>query len=407
MRREARPDMRCALLATCCVLATPAALAHETAERLPAEPGLRWGVAVAVARVQASSPLPSQALQGYLVQGDPGVDRRDHALEHAVVDLAWRFQPDWSAYVALGQHGTDAPHTEAAWLQWQGVARDGATWALRAGRTPPQIGPVMGDAGHLDPYTLMPLARQVALNGNWMEDGLQLSVQHEAAMATLYGDLGLWRSNRFPGAPGSAVAPSAHLGAARGPWRLDAFGLIQHPDGRGAYARSAGGGHSHGGPSCASPSPGVLCFGGRTTVWGTSLRWQSPQWPLTLDGAYWQRNDDGTLRSINGRADHQAEYQGGWLQAHWQPHADWGLGWRHERIRAQLSLVGAGATLLAQEAGFFGTTPLQRDTLQLGWQATRQIRLSIEAGRETQGQQHVNFSVLRAVIRLDPGDDPH
>jgi hypothetical protein len=144
----------------------------------------------------------------------------------------------------------------------------------------------------------------------------------------------------------------------------------------------------------------VLCFSGNTRVAGSSLQWQSHDWPVTLQGAYWLRHDDGTLRSVNGQAEHTATYGGGWLRALWRPRSDWELGARSERINADLSLKGAGATLLAQEAGLPGSAPLRRDSALLSWLPHRMVTISAEAGRETQGVQSVNFTLLRAVVRL-------
>lgn len=374
------------------------AQAHEEAQAIPEQAGLRLGAALVLADVNARQALPSQRLQGYLVRGDAGVDRRASALEHAVVEAGWRVDSQWSAYAAVGQHDSDPAHAEAAWLRYELDAPADETRTIQIGRMSPQLGPVMSQAGHMDRFALMPLARRVAVDGDWIDDGVQFGGQREFGDWTGYADIGLWRGQAFPGAEGSSPAPSLHLGTERGDWRGDLFGIALQPDGRGALAQNDRGGHTHNAPDCGTIKTGVLCFSGRTQVMGASLQWQSHAWPVTLQGAYWLRHEDGTLRSVNGQSDHTATYQGGWLQALWRPRADWELGLRSERIQADLSLKGAGATLLAQEAGLSGSAPVRRNTLLLRWQPHPVVTVSAEAGREAQGGQGVNFTVLRAVF---------
>ena len=375
------------------------AQAHEEAQAIPETAGLRLGAALALADVNARQALPSQRLPGYLVRGDSGVDRRASALEHAVVEAGWRMDSQWSAYAAVGQHDSDPAHAEAAWLRYELDAPEDETRTIQLGRMRPQLGPVMTQAGHMDRFALMPLARRVAVDGDWIDDGAQFSARHDWGAWTGYADLGLWRGRMFPGAAGSSPAPSLHLGAERGDWRGDLFAVALQPDGRGALAQSTTGGHTHNTPDCGTLKTGVLCFNGNAQVGGASLQWQSHDWPVTLQGAYWLRHDEGTLRSVNGQADHTASYGGGWLQALWRPRADWEVGMRSERISADLSLNGAGATLLAQEAGLTGSAPIRRDTLLLSWQPHPLVTVSAETGREAQGGQAVNFTVLRAVFR--------
>jgi hypothetical protein len=253
----------------------------------------------------------------------------------------------------------------------------------------------------MDRFALMPLARRVTLDGDWMDDGLQLSARREWADWTGHADVGLWRGQLFPGSSGSSAAPSLHLGASRGDWRGDLFALALQPQGRGALAQSANGVHTHNAPDCSTIKTGILCFAGRTQVLGSSAQWQSHDWPVTVQGAYMLRRDDGALRSVNGQADHSATYGALWLQALWQVRPDWELGVRSERLRASVSIHGAGASLLAQETGLSGSAPVRRDTAMLSWQIHPRVALSAETGRETQGSQKVNFAVLRAVMRTD------
>lgn len=393
------PRLECRLAVLCAgALLALSAQAHEEEQTIPEQACLRLGAAVALAHVDASQALPSQRLQGYLLRGDVGIDRRASALEHAVVEASWRVDSQWSAYAAVGQHDSDPTHAEAAWLRYELDAPEDETRRVQIGRMRPQLGPVMTQAGHMDRFALMPLARRVTVDGDWIDDGAQLSARRDWGEWTGHADLGLWRGRAFPGAAGSSPAPSLHLGIERGDWRGDLFAITMQPEGRGALAQSQAGGHTHNAPDCGTLQAGVLCFSGRSQVAGSSLQWQSHEWPVTLQGAYWLRQDDGTLRSVNGQADHTASYQGSWLQALWRPRPAWELGIRSERITADLSLDGAGATLLAQEAGLTGSAPVRRDTLLLSWQAHRLVTVSTEVGRETRGGQGVNFAIVRAVF---------
>jgi hypothetical protein len=259
----------------------------------------------------------------------------------------------------------------------------------------------MTQSGHLDKFALMPLARRVAFDGDWMDDGLQASVRHEWGGWTGHADAGLWRGQKFPGSTSSSTAPSLHLGLERGDWRGDVFAVAFAPDGRGALAQSSTGGHTHNAPDCSTLKTGMLCFAGQTNVAGSSLQWQSHEWPVTVQGAAWLRQDDGTLRSVNGHAQHQANYTGGWLQTLWQVRPNWELGLRSERIQTRLRLNGAGANLLAQEAALPGSASLSRTTGMLAWQLTPSALLSVETGREQQGGTQVNFTALRLVCRTD------
>jgi hypothetical protein len=383
-----------------CTLAAPT-WAHDESRTVPEEPGWRLGAAFGLADIHASQALPSQRMTGYLLRGDAGVDRRASNLEHGVLEAGWRLNSQWSAYAAAGKHDSDPVHTEAAWVRYESSPGDAQGYTLQAGRMRPQMGPVMTQAGHLDKFTLMPLARRVALDGDWMDDGLQLSARREWGEWTGLADAGLWRGQKFAESASGSVAPSLHLGLERGDWRGDVFAVAFSPDGRGALAQSSNGAHTHNAPECSTLKTSVLCFAGRTNVVGSSMQWQSHEWPVTVQSAAWLRQDDGTLRSVNGQAQHQASYTGGWLQAVWQVRPHWELGLRSERIQTRLSLDGSGASLLVQEAALLGSAPLSRNTAMLAWQWSPQAELSVESGREQQGGTQVNFTALRLVCRTD------
>ena len=204
------------------LLASQASAHGDMASALPDEEGARIGLAAAVTHINASELLPSARLAGYLLQGDPGVDRRGWALEHAVADAGWRFNETWGASLAVGQHGTDQAHVEAAWLQrrWHSGQND---WQLTAGRQRPELGPVMTSAGHLDRFALVPLAKRMAVNDDWIDDGVQLGWRRTGTDIQWSADAGLWKGQVFPGSAAASAAPALHLGASRGDWSLDGF----------------------------------------------------------------------------------------------------------------------------------------------------------------------------------------
>jgi hypothetical protein len=251
----------------------------------------------------------------------------------------------------------------------------------------------------MDDYTLMPLMKRLAWDGNWQDDGVQVGVKRDWQGWATHLDVGLWRGRVFPGSPSANAAPSLHLGATRGDWRGDLFAVGFQADGRGALTQGNLGGHTHNAPSCETLQAQVLCFSGRTRVVGGSLQWQSHDWPLTVQGAYALRSDQGTLRSVNGLAQHAGDYQGGWLQVSWEPVGDWRVGLRTERIQARLSLDGAGASLLVQEAGLQNSAPVRRDTVTVGWQPSPYVTVSAQAGREVNGTKSVRFTALRLVLQ--------
>jgi hypothetical protein len=90
------------------------------------------------------------------------------------------------------------------------------------------------------------------------------------------------------------------------------------------------------------------------------------------------------------------------------------LGWRSERLMARHTLTGAGAGAVAQDAGLTGYAPISRQALALAWPVPTDwlgwarrgpvneagLRLSVEAGRESQGTQTVRFTALRLVMDL-------
>lgn len=407
-KQRLHPLAAALLLALAC---SPAAQAHdgEHEEQAPTSPGLRLSAAAVLSGLRASSPLPSQGLPGFLMRGDPGVDLRGGQLEHGTLGLGYRFNEAWSAELAVGAHGRDPLHLEAAALRWQGQAQ-GWDLSLNLGRQSPAQGSVIGPAGHLDRFGLMPLAKQAQTEGDWLADGAQLSLfKRQAAGLVWRADLGLWTGRyvsggMFPAGQDSPAAPSLHLGlqgeASHGAWTLDGFASPQRVRARGARFISSTGAHSHKAPVCDAALSQVVCFDGDSHLWGLSASWAGRQIPLSLSAALLWREESGDLLSSNGAGEYQGHNRGGWLQALWRFTPAWETGVRLESLSSTQTLTGPGAKLLALNAGFDRYAPLQRNAWMLGYQYNRALGLRVEAGQERAGSggTAVSFAALRLVL---------
>lgn len=368
----------------------------ETDDEIPSEPGWRIAASAALSVLDAGQALPSQQLAGFLLQGDAGMDRRNGQLEHGTLSAGWRLTPAFGAHVAVGKHGTDPHHTEAAWVQWQ----DGERWSLGAGRRRPSLGPVIGGAGHFDRFGLLPLAKQAAFGHDWIDDGLEATWRTGAADAEVRLDAGAWRGRTWPGGGDGPATLAVHAGAVRGDWTLDAFWAHLRPEGRGTRTSGAGAGHSHSAPVCDAALTQVACFTGQAQVAGASARWLSHDWPLEVTGALLWHRDRGSLASRNGLATYRGDTVGSWVDLVWTPQAAWEAGLRLERLTSRQRLEGAGASLLATETGLTAYGPARRATLMFGWLPRAGVALRLEAGQEALAGRRVRFAGLRAVFAL-------
>lgn len=402
-----RAPARCAalLLATLCAL-PPAAAHGEADDLLPTEPGLVLQAAAAMRALRSRGVLPSTRLDGVLLKGDAGTDPEDTPLEHAQLAAAWRASEAWGAYAAASAHGREPLRVEAAWLQWRHDTPDGDAWLVTAGRQLPVMGPVLAAEGHLGPTTLAPLAHRAAWDTHAVDDGVQASWRGRTGAtgaAELALDLGIWRGHAFPGAShGGQRGPglSLHAGATWGAWGADVTAWQARPRARGT-GTSAAPGHNHGSPACDERFTEVLCFDGRASVLGGSLRWagadSAARLPLTLSAAAWWRRDSGLLESANGLAHYQGRSTGGWLDAEWALAKGLALAARLEQLDTRHRLQGQGAGLLAQEGRLHLVQPARRNSLHLNWQAASWARWSLQAGREDVAGRTGRFVALRLV----------
>jgi hypothetical protein len=390
------------------MLATTAAasFAHTgQGDPIPDVPGeTRVGLAAAGAWLRANDPLPSQRLPGFLLLGDPGIDRRGTRLEHAVAQIGHRLTEHLGGYLALGKHDEDPVHVEAAWLQARGSVGD-VGWTFGLGRERPALGPVMTLAGHLDRFGAMPLAKHAVTDGDWIENGAALGATGHAGPLAWTLDVGVWAARAFPGDRSASPAPSLHAGTrwtgAGGEWSVDGFMAWLAPSARGSRTVSTTGAHSHVAPRCDDALVDVVCFDGRSRISGLSVQWAADTLPLTVAAAVMWRDESGSLASRNGLARYEGSTRGDWIQALWRLPADWEAGIRHERLAATQSIVGAGASLLASETGLNGYAPQRRTTLKLSRALATWIEAGLEVGEEHAGSVSSRFVSLRVLARWD------
>ncbi|OYU27760.1 MAG: hypothetical protein CFE41_09625 [Burkholderiales bacterium PBB2] len=396
----------CRTLSLCLsLLSAPLLQAHELGlKALPEQTGLRLGAALALSQARADTAWPMAKLPGILGNGETPVDRRDGALEHATVDAGLRLGEHVGALLALGWHDSDPVHVEAAWLQAE-ARRGDEQWLLGAGRNRLPQGRLIDGGGHFDRFASQPLAKRAVLGGDWIDDGISLRWQrsHEGRWAALETvDLGLWRARRFPGGSQGPAAAAAHARLAWGDVALDASAALLRPRGRGAYVQSSTAAHTHERPDCSGNLLGIHCFDGRSQVFSASLSWLLPtEADLRLEAAGLLRRDRGQLYSINGDTDYQGSTGGGWLDLIWQIRPSTGLALRAETLRGVQTLESVNALAVARDAGLLGNSRIWRAAASLSHEPWPGLRLSLEAGRETLGSQHNNFSLLRLVWTPD------
>jgi hypothetical protein len=181
--------------------------AHDLAsDPLPDSPGWRIGAAAAVSWASSQHAWPAPRWPGFTGSGQTPSNREGASLEHATLDAAASVGDRYGAYLAIGKHGSDQPHTEAARVEgrWR---LDLDTLAVQLGRDHVPMGSALTSAGHLDRYAQPPLIKRIALNDDWIDDGLNLHWQRGRADGVQSVDLGLWKARTYPGG-----APAGRLG---------------------------------------------------------------------------------------------------------------------------------------------------------------------------------------------------
>lgn len=385
--------VRLALVLTAWLLGAASGHAHEADELIPEQPGLAIGLAAAGGWRHAGQVVPARRLTGVTSMGDTPKDLRGWELEHATVGLGVRWLPRLTTVLAMGIHGDDKAHVEAAWVQLElddplSEPAGERTLALGAGRGRLPTGPVIGPAGHFDRFGQMPLAKRSAFNGDWIDDGVNLRWQPHLDGGWGWLDtieIGGWRARRFPGAADARIAPLLHLRARFGEVSLDGFVTRLEPESRGAYVQREGSGHIHTAPRCDESLRDIVCFDGRVDLFGASLAWETP-WPgVRVQAAALLRRERGELFSANGSADYRGRSSGGWIDLLWAPSSRWELGLRQEWLRGRNDIKGIGATRVASDANLLPDDPARRSAVMVAFVPHRHWRISAEIGRESVG----------------------
>ncbi|MEK8032909.1 hypothetical protein AACH06_18975 [Ideonella sp. DXS29W] len=380
------------------------ARAHEVEPDAIPDAGVRVALAAAATLADARQPWPSSRLPGVLDTGQGWRDSRGLALEYAVADLAGRVAPALAWQWAMGLHDRDDPHVEAAWLDW----RVSDAVYLGAGRNTVPTTPALSQAGHLDRFAAVPLAKRALFDGNWTDDGIVLAwrpAEPAAGWRPSRASVGLWRGQAFPAGgrePESIgdlpITASAGWVLAEA-WSLDAFVARMTPIARGRLVQADGAGHTHGSPTCEDTLTGRACFDGRVNLWGGTLAWRpNADWALSATALV--RHESGALYSSGGDANYRGRLQGWWADAVWRLDTDWELAARAERLAARHDLRGPGASLVAADAGLQGNRPSSRMSLAATWLGIEGVRWSLEAGDDHVGADENPYVMLRAVWRF-------
>lgn len=385
------------LAATWLVAASLSAQAHEL-DGQPAgdQPGWRLGVELASLIVSANDDWPKPHWRGVLTNGQTLRDQRGAVrLEHGVLDLAIRPHVNWGAQFTVGWHDREPAHVEAARLHasWQGHA---GQWIASAGRSTISLGETIDRAGHLDHYAQVPLAKRALFNDQWIDDGVTLAWQGQAAGGLRVAELGLWSARAYPGGPQGPLAPTLRLSAQWGAYSVDGFATHLEPQGRGAIARTTGlPVHTHAVPDCRISVSDLVCFDGQVDLLASSVRWLSSDARWTISAAGMLRRERGQMASNSGQAHMATQMQAMWLDAAWAWRPAWIVAARVERLVPTNELNGTGVQPLAREAGWQDSGRVDRITMALERQLASGLTLSLEAGRETDADRPVSHLALR------------
>lgn len=152
-------------------------------------------------------------------------------------------------------------------------------------------------------------------------------------------------------------------------------------------------GHSH---STTGFTPPDVRFTGDSDlagIWLTSTAAIHAKWQAGFDYEAVQAKSMGQLTENNYQAAYQADHLAYTLTPSLQ-YGAWNLSYRFEKLSLDNHLQGSGAVVLAQDANLMNSAQPQRQTLQLAWQANKNLHWRAAYTQDdTVANQDKRFSV--------------
>lgn len=263
----------------------------------------------------------------------------------------------------------------------------------KAGRFFAELGYLNSHHGHSDDFADRPLPSRAFLDGNYGDDGLQLSAILPTMLYTEIGG-GLYRGDDFPGggADGSDIGAWTAYGRIGGDigmntsWRLGASTLQTE-----GVERSA--------------NEDEVIFDGDSQLYIADARMvyaptgNNAEQELILQGEYFYRDEDGTYDDQNagsGAVIYDGHQSGWYIQGVYKFHPQWRVGTRYSRLYAGGVPAGLTGTALDNE-----DHDPQAAAVMLDWTNSEFSRARIQYNREELADgQDDNQIILQYIMSI-------
>lgn len=281
--------------------------------------------------------------------------------------------------VALHEHdGSTETEVEEAFVQTLGLP-----WgiSLKAGRMLPIIGYLNEHHLHVDYFVERPLASQVFLGGEYVDDGVQASI---VLPTDLYLELGggVFAGNSYPATRDDEVGSATVYGRMGGDigedlsWRVGLSWLHAQPKAREPELHDHDEEVDHDDVEQHDHLEPVV-FDGDSDSLVTELKLQwlptgnSKEQLFELLGEFFVRREDGLFSTDEVVSDTQVSQQGWYLQAVYKFLPEWSVGYRRDQLYSDSSLAdGLHGTLIDAE----GFDP-SADTVQIQYSSSEFSRI--------------------------------
>ncbi|TXH69149.1 MAG: hypothetical protein E6Q83_10365 [Thiothrix sp.] len=309
-------------------------------------------------------------IPGLLMGGEALPNAKGAQLDDAHLWARYQWQPNTTVHAAIGRH---AGHTELSvenlYLDYQPPSLKKLN--LAAGLVDAKFSPNASSHPSTRELAETSLLAQAFWGDSIHDLGLQLDWQVHPQLKL---GMELYDGDFFPASKGEGVqvlfAQTAQSWRQwqfkAGVWGLQAKAL-ERADERYQV------GHSHG----SAYTPPDIRFSGDSAlagVWLESSLALSEKLQAHVDYEAVQAKTIGSLSETNYRAHYQAEHLGYAFNPS-LAYGAWKLSYRFEKLSLDNRLTGAGAEVLAQDANLLNSRQPQRQTLQLAWQAHKNLRL--------------------------------